>query len=84
LIFIVGCKNNVNKIQINQDYQTREDKLKTMFLNKKINSIENTLSQYSGYSVSSKDKIIFLYTGNDCQSCIDKGYEVIKNCILCL
>ena len=27
---------------------------------------------------SIKQKILFLYTGYDCQSCVDKGYEIIK------
>ena len=69
-----SCVKKVNDSNKLAKIQTREEKFEDKFLNKKIVALDKLIPDHN----STKDKILFLYTGFDCQSCIDKGYEIIK------
>jgi hypothetical protein len=72
----MSCKNeSKQENRITEIHHTREAKLKRIFINKKINVLNDILLIPCNYS---ETKIVFLYTGYDCQSCIDKGYEIMK------
>jgi hypothetical protein len=54
---------------------TKEDKLKDRFVDKKIKSINKIL--FDEKELNEK-KVVLVYTGFDCQSCVDKGFQIIK------
>lgn len=53
----------------------RELKYRSRFLNRKIVCID-TVSNFK--YLNGKKKAVLIYTGLDCQSCIDKGFSLIK------
>jgi hypothetical protein len=56
---------------------SKEEKLAGRFVDRKMASI-NKVFLTNGKEYGHERKIIFLYTGYDCQSCVDKGFEIIK------
>jgi hypothetical protein len=56
---------------------SKEEKLAGRFADRKMASI-NKVFLTNGKEYAHERKIIFLYTGYDCQSCVDKGFEIIK------
>lgn len=79
----ISCNNNnnnVNKdnsIEKNKKIETKHDILKeqsSMLKNKKI----KFLSKVLGDTTITSNRILFLYNGYDCETCIDRGYEMTK------
>ena len=79
LFFAFGSCNQINhkshKSKKEETSATKEEKLKDRFINKKIESINTIISDGKD---SNETKIILIYTGFDCQSCVDKGYHILK------
>jgi len=74
-VFFVSCNHSKQKIKEAQIIVTKEEKLQGHFVNKKLESIDTIL--FDGKKVN-ESKIILIYTGYDCQSCVDKGYLILK------
>lgn len=55
----------------------KEEKLANRFVGRKTTAISKVITT-EGKEYGREEKIIFLYTGYDCQSCVDKGFEIIK------
>ena len=77
VLFFVFCSCNHNNKKINEDSttSTKEEKLQDRFINKRIESINTILYEEKE---SNENKILLIYTGFDCQSCVDKGYKILK------
>jgi hypothetical protein len=56
---------------------SKEEKLAGRFMDRKTASIGKVISA-NEEEYGHKEKVILLYSGYDCQSCVDKGYEIIK------
>jgi len=76
LLFVFCSCNQKNKkiIEITP-ISTKEEKLQDRFISKSLESINVILSEEKK---SDENKIILIYTGYDCQSCVDKGYKILK------
>jgi hypothetical protein len=55
----------------------KEEKLAGRFTGRKTTAVGKVISA-DGKGYGSEEKIILLYTGYDCQSCVDRGFEIIK------
>ena len=82
LIFLFSCNKNGQRVKneqiisIEETIASTEEKLQDRFINKKLESVNTIL--FDGKAVEDK-KIILIYTGFDCQSCVDKGYLILKD-----
>ena len=78
-VFILNsCQNHKkeeSKAVVNQ--MSKEDKMTSRFVGKKVTSFNQIISEKDMNNIKG-EKIVLLYTGYDCQSCVDKGFEVIK------
>jgi len=74
-ILVISCGHNKQKIKEVSATVTKEEKFHDRFVNKKLLSINMIL--FDGKETL-ENKIILIYTGYDCQSCIDKGYLILK------
>jgi hypothetical protein len=55
----------------------KEEKLVNRFVDRKTTAISKVITT-DGKEYGRDEKIVLLYTGYDCQSCVDKGFEIIK------
>ena len=72
--FLFSCNPNKQKIADDPVLST-EEKLQDRFINKQLESVNTIL--FNGKAMVEK-KILLIYTGFDCQSCVDKGYLILK------
>jgi hypothetical protein len=76
----ISCNSSVNKdnsIEKNKKIETEHDILKeqsSMLKNKKIKFLRKVV----GDTTITSNRILFLYNGYDCETCIDRGYEMVK------
>lgn len=76
----ISCNSNVNKdisTENNTKIEKQYDVLKeqsSMLKNKKIKFLRKVL----GDTIITSNQVLFLYNGNDCDTCIDRGYEMVK------
>jgi len=81
-LFVFSCnhnqqKNIKDKVDLTEESaKSTEEKLHDRFINKKLESINEILSDRN--TIDDK-KILLIYTGFDCQSCVDKGYLILKS-----
>ena len=73
-IFLLSCNQNRQKIT-EEPVLTIEERLQDRFINRNLASANTIL--FSGKAVDDK-KILLVYTGFDCQSCVDRGFQVLK------
>lgn len=75
LFTIYSCKENESKdISEEPEAITILEQQRNAILGKKVNSIGTIL----GDSINAENKVILLYDGYDCETCIDVGYEMSK------
>ena len=76
-LFMIMTSCNQNKPTINKEsaFVTKEEKLQDRFINKKLESMDSIIFDKKERS---EKQIVFIYTGFDCQSCVDKVYNILK------
>lgn len=74
-VVILACTNPKRKdVAVSSD--DRYNKIKKEFCGKKLESIKSIIPD-SLFGLS-KYKKLFVYTGQDCQSCVDAGFRVVE------
>ena len=82
LLFLFSCNQNRQKIieemiiASDESVISTEEKMQDRFINRQLESVNTIL--FDGKSLDDK-KVLLVYTGFDCQSCVDKGFLVLKN-----
>jgi len=77
LICLYSCKQSVKESEKNVPTLGKDN-----ILEEQINTIKNrkiqSLKNIFGDSIQTKNRVIFLYNGYDCETCVDIGYEMLK------
>jgi hypothetical protein len=74
-LFLGSCTYKKQNVKDETVIETKEEKLQSRFVNKTLESINLIL--FNGEEINKK-KIILIYSGYDCQSCVDKGFLILK------
>jgi hypothetical protein len=75
ILLLVSCLNKKQDKKINNFHKAdRTESQKAMIIGKQLKS----LNEIVGDSIALKDRVIFIYNGFDCETCIDIGYAIIK------
>ncbi len=75
LLFISCINDQQNRGDDTKKNDKVKEKQKLMIVGKQMKSLRKIV----GDSVDLRNRVIFLYNGFDCQSCIDVGYSLTKN-----
>lgn len=76
VLLFISCKNNKSTNSVNSIQKTDrvKEQQKLMVIGKNIKSLKKIIND----SIDLKNKVIFIYNGYDCESCIDVGYDLAK------
>lgn len=75
ILLLVYFKFSSNKITINDNLRIMLVKAEKFLLNKKINSLSSIIPDSV---ITNRALCVMLYTGMDCGTCIEKGFETIN------
>ena len=68
---VISCEKTTKE---NAKTLGKQERQKTSILGKEINAFKEILEK----SVNTNDKVIFFYSGFDCNTCIDIGFNIVK------